>query len=764
MLCSLRENLNFIFSLFVYNDKNFIQNLLFSNIYFKAISMKLIRQCIESWYVLENKFLPDELKGRDVLITWKERAAYLSFLCFAIFGFIALVPSLIMAYQRDLMVIFVMDMIAYAVVVIFLLSTRFSLKLKSWIALIVVYSLGIVLLFTVGFYGAGYIWLFGASMFGTVLFRNKYVGLILLANFLVLLSVGAYIVFGFPGWHYLLENPKEIWLILTVNFMVVNVLIVFVAARAKSNIDEAVIRQVDAQNSLVEEKEFSDYIIQSIPGLFFLFERRPDDQMLLKRWNENFSLILEYPNEGLKNLTTLQFFEKKNYSYIKRKHQQLFEQGQISFEIEIKTKSGRLIPVYMQAHGFKKDERYYMVGTAIDISARMAEAKEKERMQKSLAASQKASALGTLSSGIAHDFNNILSGIRGYAELIQMAPDDQKNVEKGVDQILNGSNRARELVQQILTFSRGAESQKMNVKPYLVVKEAIKFMRSSIPAPIEIKEKIETKGSIHADATQMHQLVMNLCTNAYHSMRQTGGTLTVELSEVEISETDQIGNLKVRPGAYMRIKVSDTGHGMEQDTIDRIFEPYFTTKESVEGTGLGLAVVQGIVKEHQGYINVVSRLNEGTCFDIYFPMYKKSRKPSSPEKSIKDPVTSKNAEKILLADDEEGIRVFMQSLFEDYGYYVETFPNGEEALKRFNENPDFFDLLITDIAMPKMAGNQLIEEIFKTRKDMPVIVHTGYAESFDEDKAHKTGVRKYFQKPTDAKNLLLAIQNILKPL
>ncbi len=724
--------------------------------------MKLTQKSLDLWYFLEKKFLPEELKGRDTLITWKERVLYLSCLCLVIFGLFALIPSLILAYQKGLMVVFSLDIFAYGLVVFFLFSKKLPLKTKFWITLIIIYLLGITLLFATGYYGAGYIWLFAASLFAGLLLDNKHTVFLPLINLFVLLLVGAYILFGSPPWPSLLEHPMEIWMILTVNFMVVTLLMTVVGARAKRNIDEAVSRQIEAQKNLIEEKDFSDYVIQSIPGLFFLFEKK-DDQLLMKRWNENISVFFGYSHEELKDMNSFQLFEEKDHPSIIKQCQKMLDKGFVSYEIEVIKKDRTATPVYVQARSFKKNNRLYVVGNAMDISESIAEAKEKETMQRSLAISQKASALGTLSSGIAHDFNNILSGIIGYTTLIRMAPNDLKNVDNGVTQILKGSERARELVQQILTFSRQTESEKRATKLYLILKEAVKFMRSSIPASIEIKEKIESRAFIYADATQIHQVIMNLCTNAYHAMKKTGGALTVELSEIQISKEDQFEGHKFIPGKYLLIMIADTGHGMNKPTLDRIFEPYFTTKETAEGTGLGLSVVQGIIKEHQGHIQVDSRINEGTVFYLYFPVLDKTKKIQAPKEDLREPVVSQNSERILVAEDENSIRFFMQSAFEDYGYYVETFPNGEDAFKKFSENPDFFDLVITDAAMPKMTGNQLIEEILKIREDMPIIMQTGYTETYSEETAHQNEIKRYLQKPTDIKDIILAAQDVLKP-
>jgi signal transduction histidine kinase len=376
---------------------------------------------------------------------------------------------------------------------------------------------------------------------------------------------------------------------------------------------------------------------------------------------------------------------------------------------------------------------------------------------KKLRQSQKMEAIGTLAGGIAHDFNNILSGIIGYAQLVEMNAGKPENIKKNIDQIMKGTKRASELVTQILTFSRKVEYEKKPLNIYLIVKEAAKFLRSSIPSTIEIIEEINTRSVVMADATQIHQVVMNLCTNAYHSMRDTGGTLLISLSDINIDESTKEKNCE--PGLYIKLSIKDTGHGIEEKNLERIFDPYFTTKKISQGTGLGLAVVSGIVKKHNGFTRVLSERGVGTEIQVFFPVVQQlNNKNAKVERLVENFAGS---EKIMLVDDEEDILNPTKAILGNMGYKVEGFIDAVSALETFKKDPDGFDLVITDMTMPKMKGNILSEKILTIRKDIPVILCTGYHESFTENDALETGIRRFVQKPVAGKKLASIIREEL---
>ncbi len=398
-------------------------------------------------------------------------------------------------------------------------------------------------------------------------------------------------------------------------------------------------------------------------------------------------------------------------------------------------------------------------GLVIDITNQKKLEQEKQGLMLQVCQTQKMEAIGTLAGGIAHDFNNILSGIFGYSQLAKMNIDDPEKTKNNLEQIVKGAQKATDLVKQILTFSRKSEHEMHPLKIFIEVKEAIKLLRSTIPSTIEIQENIVSKAAVLADLTQVHQVVMNLCTNAYHAMMKKGGVLSVDLNEIKIMSTDSIPDLDILPGNYLKLEISDTGSGMNPETLDKIFEPYFTTKEPGEGTGLGLAVVLGIVKEHNGFIKAYSKPGKGSSFHVYFPIFEDQI--NSDNLQEKKDIMQGGTEKIMLVDDEIAILETMQGLLENYGYTVMAFLDGEHAFKEFKKDPDQPDLIITDMAMPRMTGKELASQILKIRENFPIILCTGYSENFTQDNAFELGISKYVNKPVESKNLLALIREVL---
>ena len=299
-------------------------------------------------------------------------------------------------------------------------------------------------------------------------------------------------------------------------------------------------------------------------------------------------------------------------------------------------------------------------------------------------------------------------------------------------------------MKQILAFSRKAEQEQQPLQVSLIIKEALKMLRASIPTTIEIRQNIASNSLILADPTQIHQVIMNLCTNAYHAMRETGGTLAVSLDEVAIGSEDY-GYADLAPGSYLKLEVSDTGCGMEPKIQEKIFEPYFTTKKPGEGTGMGLAVVHGIVKSHHGHITVYSEPGKGTSFHVYLPLTEQVA-VALPDK-IAPKELQGQGERILFVDDEEQIRAVIDAILSKNGYQVTTFADGTEALAVFQKEPDRFDLVITDMTMPSMTGAELAQKILTLRPQTPIILCTGQSELINKEKALAMGIHDYLNKP-----------------
>jgi PAS domain S-box-containing protein len=437
---------------------------------------------------------------------------------------------------------------------------------------------------------------------------------------------------------------------------------------------------------------------------------------------------------------------------------ELQRHGTLMFESEHRTKDGRVFPVEIVANYVKLGQEEYNCAFVRDITERKRAEMEKSEMEARLLQAQKMEAIGTLAGGIAHDFNNILSVIFGYTELAKNEQGDPEKRRQELDQVLVGARRARELVQQILAFSRKTEQQKRPLQISLIIKEALKMLRASIPATVEIRQDISSEGTVLADPSQIHQVIMNLCTNAYQAMRETGGVLAVSLREITIAEKDE-GYGELVPGRYLKFEVSDTGCGISPAIREKIFEPYFTTKKTGEGTGLGLAVVHGIVKSHHGHITVYSEPGQGATFHVYLPLVEDKARDFPVEAVIADLVG--NGERILFVDDEEQLCDIAKRLFSTNGYQVIACKHGVEALEIFQSSPDQFDLVITDMTMPHMTGAELAQKILAIRPDMPIILCTGQSEFVNKGKALAIGICEYLAKPVLQHDFLSVVRKAL---
>ena len=407
---------------------------------------------------------------------------------------------------------------------------------------------------------------------------------------------------------------------------------------------------------------------------------------------------------------------------------------------------------------YPDDGEPYVSGMGRDVTERILSKKKMIKLQEQLTQAQKMEAIGTLAGGIAHDFNNILFPMFGYLEMmIEDIPKDNP-LHSHLVEVFNGAKRARDLIKQILTFSRQSDHERKPLEAQRVVKEALKLIKSTLPSTIEISHDIQKDcGLVLSDPTHIHQIVMNMCTNAYHAMEETGGKLTIILKEVELSSED-LKDPVMNPGPHVCLVIADTGPGMEQGIVDRIFDPYFTTKEEGKGTGLGLAVVHGIVKSHGGQISVYSEPGKGTEFQICLPMIKKEMETTKVET---DKPIQKGNEQILLVDDQDIIVQMEKQMLERLGYHVTARISSIDALEAFRMQPDKFDLIITDLTMPNMTGDKLAEELIKIRSDIPVILCTGFSERISKEKAESLGIKEFLMKPVALKVLSATIRKVL---
>jgi len=421
--------------------------------------------------------------------------------------------------------------------------------------------------------------------------------------------------------------------------------------------------------------------------------------------------------------------------------------------------SGEIRDVEVYSGPIKVHGKELLYSIVHDITARKKAEKEKASLEAQLLHARKMESIGTLSGGIAHDFNNLLGIILGNAE---MAMDDVPELHPAkfnLNEIRTASLRARDVVKQLLSFGRKTDPKQRPVKLVQIAEDALKFLRSSIPTSIEIRQNIpvDTDDSILADSTQINQVMINLCTNAAHAMEDTGGVMTIGIQNIYLDQISAAVYPHLPPGNYVKLTVSDTGPGIDPEIKNRIFDPYFTTKEVGKGSGIGLSVVHGIVKNHNGAISVDSKFGKGTTFSILFPV---AEEEAVIETEPVEKLSTGN-ERILIVDDEESMAEIGRRRLERLGYRVEAKTNSIEALELFRADPDQFDLVITDMTMPHITGDKLVKEILKIRPDMPTILCTGFSEKIDEEKAKEIGVRQYIEKPFDRGKLSRLVRKVL---
>ncbi len=421
-------------------------------------------------------------------------------------------------------------------------------------------------------------------------------------------------------------------------------------------------------------------------------------------------------------------------------------------ELEGLKKNGQAfeLAVWLTATEFR--EAPALLGFAIDMS-------EQKALRSQLLHAQKMEALGTLAGGIAHDFNNILFAVTGYTELALDALQEGNFPCDDLQRVMEAAERARYMVQQILAFSRQTEQERKPIHIAPIVKEAVKFLRASIPATIEIRESIQPDlGMILADPTRIHQILMNLCTNSAHAMRETGGLLEIRMDGFVLGSDRPISLEGLAPGEYLRLTVEDTGHGMTPEVMERIFDPYFSTKKPGEGTGLGLAVAHGIVKSCGGGMTVESQPGKGSTFQVFFPIIEGKAEFVHQTGEI----ISRGTERLLIVDDEHHLANICKRTLEDLGYRAVAVTKSQEALDLFRLHPDEFDLILTDMTMPHMTGLELAAQIKKIRATVPIVLLTGYSDLITEDEIAAAGIHALLLKPVARNRMATVIRNALE--
>jgi PAS domain S-box-containing protein len=412
----------------------------------------------------------------------------------------------------------------------------------------------------------------------------------------------------------------------------------------------------------------------------------------------------------------------------------------------------RNFPIWDRQHQIVR-----IAGTAEDITEHKRVEEALTKSERHFRQSSRMEAIGTLAGGIAHDFNNILTAILGYTELALATVPNNSRTQRNLQEVLTAGHRAKHLVQQILTFSRQSGPGKQSIPLHTIVREALKLLRATIPSTITIQQSIATDAIILAEPTQIHQMFINLCTNAEYAMREEGGVLQLILEDVEVTEAMAQTLTGLPVGEYVRLTVRDTGTGMSPEILERMFDPFFTTKPIGEGSGMGLAVVHGIVTAHGGTICVDSRMGSGTKVEVYLP---RAQAPAWDHLMDQGPIPV-GRETILFVDDEETIVRLGQELLTSLGYTVEVETRSPEALAKFKQDPHRFDLVITDQTMPSMTGEALSRELLRIRPDLPIILCTGFSHIMSAEKAKALGIQAYLMKPLAIRDLAPIVRHVL---
>ncbi|MDM8540840.1 response regulator [Desulfococcaceae bacterium HSG9] len=485
--------------------------------------------------------------------------------------------------------------------------------------------------------------------------------------------------------------------------------------------------------------------------------------------NASAERAFSYTAEEIKGREFQSLLVSDDYQATFRKGFEIFKNGNTGsangrhIELDVMKKDGTAFPVELSLSAVKFKGRQNAVGIIRDLSERKTAEKEKGRLQHQLRQAHKLESIGTLAGGIAHDFNNILGAVYGYAQLAQFEiPDGNTSPGKAlnhISQIIRACDRAKDLVRQILTFSRHNDQEMNPIQIGPIIKEVLKLLRASLPSTIDIRKQIQSHGMvIMGNPTKIHQVLMNLCTNASQSMeKDPTGILEVCLAPVEIDKQQAAAIPDIEQGHYLKLTVNDTGHGIKTEILERIFDPYFSTKDKSVGTGLGLAVVQGIVKKHGGTISVDSKPEIGTSFNIYFPRLR----AEVAAESLSDKLLPRGTEKVLYIDDEQMLADMGKQLLERLGYDVVSKTDAIEALALFRAQPDNFDIVITDMTMPKMTGDKLAKAIMQIRSDIPIIICTGFNKLITLQKARDLGIRGFLMKPLNIGDLAVSIQDAL---
>jgi PAS domain S-box-containing protein len=511
---------------------------------------------------------------------------------------------------------------------------------------------------------------------------------------------------------------------------------------------------------LRQSQDFLHAIIENIPDMIYV---KDIHKLQFIEFNRAGEKLLGYTREELLGKTDYDLFPKEEADSYTRNDREVLSSCRVldipEETIVTRHKGQRVLSTKKVPILDDTGQPQYLLGVSEDITEKVALKQKEKSLEAELRQLHKLQAIGTLAGGIAHDFNNVLGPILGYTEMVMMKLDRTSKNYENLSAVFNAAQRAKDLVRQILTFCRKTELEPKPLQLQPLIKETVKLLRSSLPSTIEILQVVDERcGAVMADSTQMQQVIMNLCTNAYHSMRDRGGVLELTLKQVLVSSADSDRYPGMEAGGYVHLSIRDTGCGMTEEVIERIFEPYFTTKEQGEGTGLGLSVVHGIVTGYGGCIRVSSEIEKGSVFNVYLPLIESS--PLLEKSRILSPPPG-GRESILLVDDEQQMVNMMQQMLRQLGYSVTSFTDSLEAFEYFKTHSTDFDLIISDVTMPKITGPALARKLLELNENVKILISTGLGERIPQEKAGNMGIKGMIMKPVNMRDLAAAVRSVL---
>ncbi|MCK5542625.1 MAG: response regulator [Desulfobacterales bacterium] len=704
----------------------------------------------EMWKSLETTGLPSYVWTSDKLSFWRERIVFFIIITILVFGFIALIPLVIIGYSGGSWSIAGLDLLAWLCALFVLANRGLPLSSRTWIIYFILFLFGTGFLYFLGLNSAGYIWLFGASIIVGIILGIKPALTALFFNLIVFLFVVVMIIVNPSAWAIQTDNALKLWLIIMLSFMLTNALITVVMALLLDGVDKILFNEQEIVNILREREEKLKGTFEASPDPMVVYNVDGYPQYI----NSAFVEVFGWTMEELAG-KRIPFVPKDQQKICKQHIEKLFAtDSPVELETKRSTKDGKIINVLLKAAVIKDSEGKPM-GTIVNL----ADITGSKKLEKQLRQARKMEAIGTLAGGIAHDFNNILQIINGYADITIMDKDKNGSDYSNLQIILDASDRAAQLIRQLLLFSRKVETETKILNPNHEIKQVANILSRTIPKMIIIRTHLSDHlWNVKADPVQIEQVILNLGSNAVAAM-PSGGKLIIKTANVRVTKQTIHDFVGINLGDYVLITISDTGHGMEKGIIEHIFEPFFTTKDVGAGTGLGLSSAYGIVKKHNGHITCKSKVGKGTVFKIYLPVH---RDRQWAVEEMDDTTTLiGGTETVLIIDDEATIRGFSSKALSHFGYTVIDCSSGEDALDVYSKQNNDIDLILLDIGMPGMGGYKCFEEMLKINPNAIIMITTGYSKDEKVQKALEAGAASYLGKPYKLSFLLKSVRKTL---